>query len=118
MLLTRSTIFLIGFLIVAVTNALVPSTSLSSSEPLFVDRRCAVSHMTGSVSLMLLWQGPADALAIDSKEQPAEFRNVGTQAPPPDGDMPFVTLDNGVKVKDFRVGNGDDVVGPSSRVDI
>jgi FKBP-type peptidyl-prolyl cis-trans isomerase len=68
--------------------------------------------------MMLLWQGPTNAVAADSPEQPAEFRNVGTQAPPPDGDMPFITLDNGVKVKDFRVGTGDAVVGPSSRVDI
>ena len=67
---------------------------------------------------MLLLNGPTKAVAIDNSEKPAEFRNVGTQAPPPDGDVPFVKLDNGVKVKDFRVGTGDSVVGPSSRIDI
>lgn len=115
MLLTRSAIVL-SLVIVAVANALVPSSPEPSS--FVVNRRFAVSHVAGSVSMVLLWQGPTNAAAIDTSEQPAEFRNVGTQAPPPDGDMPFLTLNNGVKVKDFRMGTGDAVVGPSSKVDI
>ena len=50
--------------------------------------------------------------------QPAEFQNIGTQAPPPKEENPFVTLDNGVKIKDYRHGTGDAVVGGNSRVSI
>lgn len=55
--------------------------------------------------------------AVAETTKPQEFVNVGTQAPPPDGDSPFVTLPNGVKTKDFRVGS-DDSVGKDSRVSI
>lgn len=41
-----------------------------------------------------------------STAQPQEFKNVGTQAPPPDGEAPFTNLDSGVKFKDFKTGNG------------
>lgn len=50
--------------------------------------------------------------------QPAEFQNIGTQAPPvQEGEIPFVTLENGVKIKDFTPGSGDPV-GPGARVSI
>jgi hypothetical protein len=50
--------------------------------------------------------------------KPQEFVNVGTQAPPPDGEQPFVTLASGVKVKDFKSGTGDTTVQPGSKVQI
>lgn len=58
---------------------------------------------------------PTPALAVD---RPQEFSSVGTQAPPPDGSSPFVTLDNGVKVKEFKEGSGEATIGPNSQVSI
>jgi len=76
--------------------------------------------------LSTLVTAPVAALAVLSSSQPAvaadkpqEFVNVGTQAPAPDGEAPFVALPSGVKIKDFKVGTGDAVVTPtSSRVSI
>ena len=67
---------------------------------------------------------PRPAGAIDNassnntNKKPAEFVSVGQQAPPPDGSEPFVTLDNGVKVKDVKIGQGDALVKPNSKVDV
>lgn len=58
----------------------------------------------------------AETTATSSK--PQEFVNVGTQAPPPAGEQAFRTLDDGVKIKEFRLGTGDASVGANSRVDI
>ncbi len=57
---------------------------------------------------------------IAAQAQPAEFQNIGTQSPMPSGDesSQFTTLANGVKIKDFSVGTGSDVVGAGSRVSI
>ena len=60
-----------------------------------------------------------DAWAMSNDEKPAEFTNVGQQAPPPTaGDTPFVTLPNGVQIKDYRVGGtaADLSVQPGSKV--
>jgi FKBP-type peptidyl-prolyl cis-trans isomerase FkpA len=77
--------------------------------PMIMDRRAA---LMGAVISALLVPSSA-ALA-----QPQEFANVGTQAPPPAGeeDRPFVTLANGVKVKDFKEGIGTETVNGGSRV--
>ena len=51
--------------------------------------------------------------------QPAEFATIGTQAPVPNGETsPFITLENGVQIKDFRLATTSDAptVGPGSRV--
>lgn len=59
--------------------------------------------------------------------QPAEFQNIGTQSPLPAGggssgsgsavdETQFKTLPNGVKIKDFSVGTGSEIVGSNSRV--
>jgi hypothetical protein len=73
-------------------------------------RRDFVATLAGSALVV----GPQfQALA-----QPTEFANIDTQAPPTQaGDPPFVTLDNGVKIKDFAVGSGE-AVGPGSRVSV
>lgn len=68
-----------------------------------------------SFAMLTLWKDPATAVEAS---KPQEFVNVGTQAPPPDGDAPFITLSNGVKIKDFRVGSGDGAVVADSRVSI
>ncbi len=54
----------------------------------------------------------AAALATDKDQQ---FVNVGQQAPPPDGVSAFTLLDNGVKVKDFKVGSGEELIQPNSQ---
>lgn len=95
---------------VTTTNALV-HLGPPKSETRDVGRRSVVSSLVLSV---LLFQDPAMA----STETSDEFRSVGTQAPPPDGSAPFVTLGNGAKVKDFRVGTGDGQVTLNSKVDI
>eukprot|EP00980_Cylindrotheca_fusiformis_P029468 scaffold23479_cov143-Cylindrotheca_fusiformis.AAC.18 len=56
--------------------------------------------------------------AIAETLKPQEFVSVGTQAPTPDGENPFVALPNGVKIKDIRIGSGDGSVGKDSRVSI
>jgi FKBP-type peptidyl-prolyl cis-trans isomerase len=93
---------------IVVSNQEVTATVASS---MMMDRRAALA---GSVSSALLLLVPSSvALA-----QPQEFANVGTQAPPPAGeeDRPFVTLANGVKVKDFKEGIGTETVNGGSRV--
>jgi FKBP-type peptidyl-prolyl cis-trans isomerase len=53
----------------------------------------------------------------DNNGKPKEFINVGQQAPPPDGENAFITLENGVKIKDFKVGmtNDNNTVTPTSQ---
>jgi FKBP-type peptidyl-prolyl cis-trans isomerase len=48
--------------------------------------------------------------------KPKEFTNVGTQAPAPVGESDFTILGDGVKIKDFTVGTGDDIVDGNSKV--
>lgn len=69
----------------------------------------------------VLLSAPAALLlpASSALAQPAELANLGTQAPLPVGETsPFVTLQNGVQVKDFRISLTPDAptVGPGSRV--
>ena len=90
-----------------------------------VGRREAIATCVGGGSVLVgtaivgISSDPRPAGAVDnSNKQPEEFVSVGQQAPPPDGSEPFVTLDNGVKVKDIKIGQGDSVVKQNSRVDI
>ena len=100
----------------------IPSTSdtLSINDDL-ATRRYILATFASDSSVMLTLGGVGvevePAIAAENSK-PAEFVSVGTQAPPPDGDAPFVTLANGVKIKDFRVGSGDGVVSRDSRVSI
>jgi peptidylprolyl isomerase len=51
--------------------------------------------------------------------QPSEFKSMGTQAPLPAGESnEFKTLNDGVKIKDFRVGKDGASVENGSRVEI
>lgn len=86
----------------------------------FDSSRCTPSsHRRGIIiglsSAMVSQLIPFDAYAADQK--PKEFIDVGTQAPAPDGEAPFVELVNGVKVKDYKSGSGD-VVNAKSTVQI
>jgi FKBP-type peptidyl-prolyl cis-trans isomerase len=85
-----------------------------SPRQLLLDRRSLWLTVLAVPGPFLLSSRSASA-ALD---KPQEFKNVGTQAPPPDGTAPFVTLENGVKIKDFRVGTGESSVGLTSKVEI
>ena len=77
----------------------------------FYRRGLLTSGLVASFTLL-------DPTPSHADNKPEEFTSIGTQAPPPDGSSPFVTLDNGVKIKDFRIGSGDSSVNANSRVDI
>ncbi|GFH60466.1 FKBP-like protein [Chaetoceros tenuissimus] len=83
-----------------------------------LSRRSTLSGMicaASSVSLMTSFPVISNAV---SNEKPKEFIDVGTQAPAPNGETEFIELANGVKVKDFRPGSGDETVKANSQVQI
>ena len=83
-----------------------------------LSRRSTLSGMVraaSSVSLMTSFPVISNAV---SNEKPKEFIDVGTQAPAPNGETEFIELSNGVKVKDFRPGSGDETVKANSQVQI
>lgn len=77
----------------------------TQSRKSFVDR--GVIGIAGALGF--------DPLVAVAADKPKEFVNVGTQAPPPDGEAAFVTLENGVKYKEFRLGSGDETVQKDSQ---
>ena len=84
----------------------LPDTSTSAES-----RRLALQHIVASAMPFLAVE---PALAT-----PAEFQNLGTQAPrTDDGTAPFISLANGVKIKDLEKGTGDALVTSDSRVSI
>lgn len=90
-------------------------TSSSVPSPYSLSERRKVLATFASVSSIILTSTETANAAV---EKPKEFTSVGTQAPVPDGDKPFVTLENGVKIKDFREGTGDASVNQNSKVSI
>lgn len=48
----------------------------------------------------------------------AQFKEVGQQERPPEGELPFTTLSNGVQIKDFRQGTGSATVQKGSKVEL
>lgn len=100
------------------------SSSIRSSKQT-VGRRDLVAMVASASFVSILStctpQAAFAAGAGDTNNKPQEFINVGTQAPPPNPaaeDSPFVTLANGVKTKEFKVGSGTESVLPGSRVDV
>jgi peptidylprolyl isomerase len=67
-------------------------------------------HVLG---VAVILSGSSNALA-----EPQELQSVGRQAPAPDGETPFVSLENGVKIKVYKEGTGSDDVKPGSRVSL
>ena len=86
----------------------------SNSNHVGHSRRSALTIVGG---LPFLLSSPLPGLAADASK-PSEFQNVGTQAPAPEGETPFRTLDSGVKVKDFRPGSGDVVAQKGTKVSL
>lgn len=72
------------------------------------------STLNGITAALLLGLTPMSANAsVRTRE---ELIKVGTQAPARDGDRNFVELPNGVKIKDYRIGTGDETVKDDSQV--
>jgi len=111
-------IVLLFSITVAVTawQQLQPKATTTTTTTTVVTRRGALEGLATAVFL------PSSIVA---QAQPTEFQNIGTQSPLPTGGdesaaaAQFTTLANGVKIKDFSVGDaGSDVVGGGSRVAI
>ena len=85
-----------------------------------VDRRSAFRPFVAAAVAAASAAGQASpVLAVgDEGNKPKEFTDVGTQAPAPDGETPFRTLDSGVKVKDFRPGSGDAIAQKGTKVSL
>lgn len=85
-----------------------------------VGRRHVLSTVANAALVLVVVDAsnPRSVDAVDdANKKPPEFISVGQQAPPPDGSQPFITLENGVQVKDIKVGEGD-AVTPNSKVDV
>jgi FKBP-type peptidyl-prolyl cis-trans isomerase len=95
-------------------NNTIEMTSTDSNKRRQIIEGSIVALTSASLGFLA---SSSSALAA-AADKPAEFLNVGTQAPPPEGSNPFVTLENGVKVKDIKLGKGEEAVTPNSRVDI
>lgn len=93
----------------------ISNTSLKASNEdrdIDISRRSIMNGLS-AVAATTVFAGilPTVSDAVDQK--PKEFLDVGTQAPAPEGEPPFVELTNGVKVKDVRPGNGQTVTADS-----
>jgi FKBP-type peptidyl-prolyl cis-trans isomerase len=95
-------------------------TTTQSSQKENIPRREALhQYLQGLFTVpALLFGGTVVSPPAVAADKPSEFVNVGTQAPPPEGSNPFVTLENGVKYKDISIGKGDIAVTRNSKVDI
>ncbi|KAL7425875.1 hypothetical protein ACHAXM_000210, partial [Skeletonema potamos] len=78
------------------------------------DKKCVSSRRNfvqfGLVAASIV---PLAANAVD-----AQFKEVGQQERPPEGETPFSTLPNGVQIRDFRQGSGSATVQNGSRVEL
>ncbi|CAJ1932053.1 unnamed protein product [Cylindrotheca closterium] len=92
----------------------IPSSNLVDFS--LQERRKVLATFASVTSILL--SSTESAVAETTSSKPSEFTSVGTQAPAPDGNQPFVTLENGIKIKDFREGTGDAAVGKNSKVSI
>lgn len=124
-----STASLVGFwlLLVSFTLFSFPTTTLAYSPLLppppprgiLVDRRtAALTSLTIVITTPATAAWANDSSSSSKPNTNTEFQNVGRQAPPPTGKAPFVTLSNGVQIKDYRMGsdNNGAVVQVGSKV--
>jgi hypothetical protein len=100
-------------------NLWVSGWTLSKQEAVAPRRKVIHRSIQAILASPFLLSGAVvPPILAEAADQPSEFVNVGRQAPPPEGSYPFVTLENGIKYKDFSIGNGDAAVARNSRVDI
>ena len=101
----------------ALDDMLTFSTTKAEGSVLFQESRRSV--LMSSVTSLILFHGMSSPAFAATSDKPREFQNVGTQAPAPAGEAPFVTLPSGVQIKDFRLGSGDaSVTATSTNVQI
>jgi hypothetical protein len=76
-------------------------TTSSFSRRSILER--SVSFVSSSLANLIgMIGGAVPAFAVED----AQFVEVGQQERPPNGETPFITLTDGVQIKDFRVGRG------------
>jgi hypothetical protein len=101
-------------------NAFTPTTEVSRrhiSPPSSANneevssRRIAIRDIS-LATLFLFGLAPFPASARKTEE----FIKIGTQTPAREGEAEFIQLPNGVKIKDYRIGTGDDSVKENSQV--
>lgn len=93
-------------------------TTSVSSRRWFLDRATVgltpILFVSSSIPFAGIFQ-PNDANAVAD----SQFIEVGRQERAPDGETPFVTLSNGVQIKDYRIGDSDtSVVRSGSRIEL
>jgi FKBP-type peptidyl-prolyl cis-trans isomerase len=93
----------------------ISNTSLKASNEdrdIDISRRSIMNGLS-AVAATTVFAGILPTVSDAADQKPKEFLDVGTQAPAPEGEPPFVELTNGVKVKDVRPGNGQTVTADS-----
>lgn len=95
------------------TYSLDPSIRFCDFPDYASSRRNAMEAIGSVATSTLLLFHPK--VAIASGELPKQSIDVG---PPPEGEAPFIELQNGVKVKDFKSGTGDATAKADSMVQI
>jgi FKBP-type peptidyl-prolyl cis-trans isomerase len=93
----------------------ISNTSLKASNEdrdIDISRRSIMNGLS-AVAATTMFAGILPTVSDAADQKPKEFLDVGTQAPAPEGEPPFVELTNGVKVKDVRPGNGQTVTADS-----
>jgi len=95
----------------------VASTSLLSTDALSVQKKVKSNSSTRRsfvhFGIVAVASPVIAANAVD-----AQFKEVGQQERPPEGETPFATLSNGVQIKDFRLGSGSATVQNGSKVEL
>eukprot|EP00956_Cyclotella_meneghiniana_P019526 scaffold33408_cov76-Cyclotella_meneghiniana.AAC.1 len=99
----------ITFLLIQSADAL----TLKPTHQSQVHNRRSVLHQFSVFHALAAATQPLVSNAVD-----AQFAEVGQQEVAPNGESPFVKLENGVQRKDFPEGSGSSVVGEGSKVEL
>lgn len=105
--------------------AAVASVFLSSADALsIVDTTTSPQkHVTASPSSRRTFVqfgivAATASTSVTANAVDAQFKEVGQQERPPEGETPFSTLSSGVQIKDFRQGTGSATVQKGSKVEL
>lgn len=92
------------------------SDTIPHKHDVTVTKKCNPSRRN-FVQFGLATAASLPTLAANAQDD-AQFKQVGQQERPPEGETPFSTLSNGVQIKDFRQGSGSETVQNGSRVEL
>ncbi len=92
------------------------SDTIPLKHDVTVTKKCIPSRRN-FVQFGLAAAASLPTLAANAQDD-AQFKQVGQQERPPEGETPFSTLSNGVQIKDFRQGSGSETVQNGSRVEL